>query len=66
MSCSSSSGGFVISHEIIKRGGLPNTVKAGLKLLGFDAGVPRPPLLELEDPAVAELARLLADVGAAA
>jgi 4-hydroxy-tetrahydrodipicolinate synthase len=50
--------------EFILRGGLPPTVKQGLRVLGFDAGVPRRPLLPLDDARSAELAGLLADVGA--
>jgi 4-hydroxy-tetrahydrodipicolinate synthase len=39
---------------------LPVTVKAGLRLLGFDAGEPRRPLLPLGDARMRELERLLA------
>ncbi|MFF2659885.1 dihydrodipicolinate synthase family protein [Kitasatospora sp. NPDC058032] len=46
--------------EFILRGGLPTTVKAGLALLGLDAGAPRRPLLPLDEPGTARLAELLA------
>jgi 4-hydroxy-tetrahydrodipicolinate synthase len=49
--------------QFILRGGLPTTVKAGLRLLGFDAGVPRPPLMPLDDSARVELAKLLRSLG---
>jgi 4-hydroxy-tetrahydrodipicolinate synthase len=49
--------------EFILRGGLPGTVKAGLRALGFDAGVPRLPLLPLEESEAAHLAELLAQAG---
>jgi 4-hydroxy-tetrahydrodipicolinate synthase len=52
--------------EFILSGGLPPTVKAGLKILGFDAGVPRPPLLPLTDAGVKELTTLLAEAGVSA
>lgn len=39
--------------------GLPATIKAGLRLGGFDVGAPREPLRELPDEATAELGRLL-------
>lgn len=45
--------------EFIVAGGLAATVKAGLELLGVPAGVPRRPLLPLDDAGRAELARLL-------
>ncbi|WP_167474557.1 dihydrodipicolinate synthase family protein [Nocardia arthritidis] len=44
----------------MSRGGLPRTVKAGLRELGIDAGDPRPPLLPLAADARRELAQLLA------
>jgi 4-hydroxy-tetrahydrodipicolinate synthase len=50
--------------EFLLRGGLPPTVKQGLKALGFDAGVPRPPLLPLDEARSAELVGLLSGVGA--
>jgi len=50
--------------EFIVRGGLPPAVKAGLRIIGFDAGVPRPPLMPLEEADVEQLAALLAEVGA--
>lgn len=46
--------------EFIVAGGLPTTVKAGLKLLGQGVGDPRPPLLPLDDTGRDELRRLLA------
>ncbi|WIM86754.1 dihydrodipicolinate synthase family protein [Candidatus Mycobacterium wuenschmannii] len=47
--------------RFIVAGGLPTTVKAGLSLLGTPVGDPRPPLLPLEQPALAELRSLLVD-----
>lgn len=46
--------------EFIVAGGLATTVKAGLDLLGFPVGDPRPPLLPLDEPGRAELKELLA------
>jgi len=46
--------------QFIVAGGLPTTVKAGLDLLGFPAGDPRPPLLALDERRRAELQALLA------
>ncbi|WKG05277.1 dihydrodipicolinate synthase family protein [Mycolicibacterium sp. HK-90] len=46
--------------EFIVAGGLPTTVKGGLELLGRGVGVPRPPLLPLDDSGREELRRLLA------
>ncbi|AYZ64336.1 dihydrodipicolinate synthase family protein [Burkholderia multivorans] len=46
--------------QFIVSGGLPVTVKAGLRLRGFDAGEPRKPLLPLGEDRTRELARLLA------
>jgi 4-hydroxy-tetrahydrodipicolinate synthase len=40
--------------------GLPATVKAGLRSLGFEAGDPRPPMLALEPELVGELEILMA------
>ena len=48
--------------RFIVAGGLPTTVKAGLQLLGFDAGDPRAPLLPLDEAGRAELAAILAEV----
>lgn len=45
--------------EFIVAGGLPTTVKAGLRLLGVEAGAPRRPLLPLGDRDRATLAELL-------
>jgi 4-hydroxy-tetrahydrodipicolinate synthase len=47
--------------RFIVAGGLPTTVKAGLDLLGRNAGDPRPPLLPLDEAGRAELKGLLAD-----
>ncbi|GJO38486.1 putative dihydrodipicolinate synthetase DapA [Mycobacterium marinum] len=46
--------------EFIVAGGLATTVKAGLDLLGFPVGNPRPPLLPLDESGRAELKELLA------
>ena len=46
--------------RFIVAGGLPTTVKAGLDLLGRNAGDPRLPLLPLDDDGRAELKGLLA------
>lgn len=46
--------------RFIVAGGLPTTVKAGLDLLGRNAGDPRPPLLPLDEDGRAELKGLLA------
>lgn len=48
--------------RFIVAGGLPTTVKAGLDLLGRNAGDPRPPLLPLDEDGRAELKGLLANV----
>jgi 4-hydroxy-tetrahydrodipicolinate synthase len=45
--------------QFILKGGLPTTVKAGLRIRGFEAGVPRLPLQELSNRATAELGALL-------
>ncbi len=45
--------------EFIVAGGLPTTVKGGLDVLGQGAGVPRPPLLPLDESGRDELKRLL-------
>lgn len=45
--------------EFIVAGGLPTTVKGGLEVLGQGVGVPRPPLLPLDDSGRDELKRLL-------
>lgn len=49
--------------RFIVAGGLPTTVKAGLRLLGRDVGDPRPPLLPLAAGARAELRAMLAAAG---
>lgn len=46
--------------EFIVAGGLPTTIKGGLELLGRGVGVPRLPLLPLDDSGREELRRLLA------
>lgn len=46
--------------QFIVKSGLPTTVKAGLRLLGTDAGTPRAPLLELPPAEVESLAAILA------
>lgn len=48
--------------QFIVRGGLPTTVKAGLKLLDFDAGAPRSPLQPLGDMQTVELATILSNL----
>ncbi|WP_422742598.1 dihydrodipicolinate synthase family protein [Mycobacterium sp. WMMD1722] len=48
--------------RFIVAGGLPTTVKAGLELLGQDAGAPRAPLLPLGADGRAELHAMLAEV----
>ncbi|MCF6388987.1 dihydrodipicolinate synthase family protein [Mycobacterium sp. MBM] len=45
--------------EFIVAGGLPTTVKGGLEMLGQGVGVPRPPLLPLDESGRDELKRLL-------
>ncbi|BAO90568.1 dihydrodipicolinate synthase family protein [Caballeronia cordobensis] len=45
--------------EFILKGGLPTTIKAGLKLKGHDVGAPRRPLMALSDDATARLGALL-------
>lgn len=49
--------------KFILKGGLPTTIKAGLKLLGVDAGVPRPPLLPLNEAGARQLSEILATLG---
>ncbi len=49
--------------KFILKGGLPTTIKAGLQLLGIDAGVPRPPLLPLDEAGVRQLDGILAQLG---
>lgn len=45
--------------QFILKGGLPTTVKAGLRVQGMDAGVPRPPLVPLDPAGVEQLRALL-------
>ena len=49
--------------QFIVRGGLPTTVKAGLRLLGFDAGEPRLPLQPLSKADSEVLGRHLEQAG---
>jgi 4-hydroxy-tetrahydrodipicolinate synthase len=49
--------------EFILKGGLPTTIKAGLRLQGFDAGLPRAPLKALSEGETQRLAALLRDIG---
>lgn len=51
--------------QFIVQGGLPTTVKGGLKLLGFDVGVPRLPLQPMTAEATSELKAILDRVNAA-
>ncbi|WP_433664460.1 dihydrodipicolinate synthase family protein [Nocardia sp. CA-128927] len=44
----------------MSRGGLPRTVKAGLRSLGIDVGDPRPPLLSVDNDTYRALAELIA------
>lgn len=45
--------------QFIMKGGLPTTIKAGLRLQGFDAGIPRAPLLPLGEKGNDELQTIL-------
>jgi len=45
--------------QFILRGGLPSTIKGGLRILGFDAGVPRDPLRPMSAEDTAELKGIL-------
>jgi 4-hydroxy-tetrahydrodipicolinate synthase len=45
--------------QFIVQGGLPTTIKGGLRLLGFDAGVPREPLQPMSPEATSELKSIL-------
>lgn len=49
--------------EFILKGGLPTTIKAGLSIQGFDAGIPRAPLKALSEAETQRLAALLRDLG---
>jgi 4-hydroxy-tetrahydrodipicolinate synthase len=49
--------------EFILKGGLPTTIKAGLRVQGFDAGIPRAPLKPLADSEVKRLETLLSELG---
>jgi 4-hydroxy-tetrahydrodipicolinate synthase len=51
--------------QFILKGGLPTTIKAGLRLQGFEAGAPRSPLLPLTDEGTEQLRALLKQVAAA-
>lgn len=50
--------------QFIVKGGLPTTIKAGLRLRGFDAGVPRAPLQPLTPADTDTLAGILARLDA--
>lgn len=45
--------------QFILRGGLPMTIKGGLRLVGFEAGVPRDPLCAMTAEAASELRAIL-------
>jgi 4-hydroxy-tetrahydrodipicolinate synthase len=49
--------------QFILQGGLPATIKGGLQLLGFDAGVPREPLGPMSAEATTELQAILDKLG---
>lgn len=49
--------------QFIVRGGLPTTVKAGLRLLDIDAGEPRAPLRKLDETGTRELTQILTSLG---
>lgn len=49
--------------DFILRGGLPSTVKAGLRLSGIDSGTPRPPLSPLGEKKTLQLQRMLQQLG---
>ena len=49
--------------QFILQGGLPTTIKGGLKLLGFDVGVPREPLSPMTPEATTELKGILEKLG---
>lgn len=49
--------------QFILKGGLPKTVKAGLRLHGLDVGAPRHPVLPLDPAACQTLAAILRKVG---
>lgn len=49
--------------EFILKGGLPATVKAGLKLTGIDCGVPRAPVFPLDEAGQEQLKGLIARLG---
>ncbi|SDL62144.1 4-hydroxy-tetrahydrodipicolinate synthase [Modicisalibacter muralis] len=48
--------------DFILRGGLPSTVKAGLRLTGLETGAPRPPLSALNAEGCHRLQRILDDL----
>ena len=50
--------------QFILKGGLPKTVKAGLRLQGLDVGAPRHPLSPLDEAGCRALAAILGQVGA--
>jgi 4-hydroxy-tetrahydrodipicolinate synthase len=49
--------------QFILQGGLPATIKGGLKLLGIEAGVPREPLSPMSAEATAQLHGILDKIG---
>lgn len=49
--------------QFILKGGLPKTVKAGLRLQGLDVGAPRHPVLPLDEAGCRALAAILGQVG---
>lgn len=49
--------------EFILKGGLPATVKAGLKLTGINCGVPRAPVFPLDEAGQEQLKGLIARLG---
>jgi 4-hydroxy-tetrahydrodipicolinate synthase len=51
--------------EFILKGGLPSTIKAGLKNNGFDVGDPRKPVFPLSRPQVNKLDTLLKELASA-
>lgn len=50
--------------QFIMRGGLPATIKGGLKVVGFDAGVPREPCRPMSAEQAKELSGILEKLGA--
>lgn len=50
--------------QFIMRGGLPATIKGGLRVVGFDAGVPREPCRPMNAEQAKELSGILEKLGA--